>query len=100
MISTSSLLTCLGMAAATYTTRVSGYLLLRNRKLSPRARAVLDAAPGCVLISAIAPHFVSPHPEELIAMAITLLASWRLPMPATVALAVGSLGLLKYLVAT
>ncbi|MHC8381269.1 AzlD family protein [Pseudomonas sp. LB3P14] len=97
MISAASLLTILGMALATYATRVLGFLLLRNRKLSPRAKAVMDVAPGCVLISAIAPHFVSPHPEELFALGVTLLASWKLPMLLTVASGVASLAVLKYL---
>jgi uncharacterized membrane protein len=97
MSSTASLLTILGMALATYATRVSGFLLLRNRKLSARTSAVMDAAPGCVLISAIAPHFVSPHPEELLALFLTMLVSWKLPMLLTVAVGVSSLAILKYL---
>ncbi|EJM86742.1 putative membrane protein [Pseudomonas sp. GM74] len=97
MISMAALLTILGMASATYATRLGGYLLLRKRKLGPRARAVMEAAPGCVLISVIAPHFVSPHPEELIALGITLVAAWRLPMLFTVAIAVGSLAGLRLL---
>ena len=35
--------------------------------------AVLEAVPGCVLISVIAPRFVSDNPAELLALAITLL---------------------------
>ena len=45
------------MAVTTYFTRIAGYLILRDRKLSPRAEAVMEAAPGCVLITVIAPHF-------------------------------------------
>lgn len=97
MISAGSLLTILGMALATYATRVLGFLLLRNRKLSPRASAVMDVAPGCVLISAIAPHFLTPHPEELAALAITILAAWRCPMLPTVAIGVTSLAVLKHI---
>jgi len=97
MISSASLVTIFGMATVTYATRTMGFLLLRNRKLSPRARAVLDVAPGCVLISAIAPHFVSPHPEELIALFITLVFAWKSPMLVTVAAGVSSLAFLKYL---
>lgn len=97
MISEASLITILSMALVTYVTRVIGFLLLRDRKLSPRTRAVMDVAPGCVLISVIAPHFVSPNCGELLALFITMLAAWKLPMLATVALGVFSLAILKYL---
>jgi len=96
MISTFTLITVFGMSLVTYCTRTLGFLLLRNRTLSPRARAVLDVAPGCVLISAIAPHFVTPNPEELIALVITIGFAWRFPMLVTVAAGVSSLALLKY----
>lgn len=97
MINAASLITILGMATVTYATRTLGFLLLRNRKLSPRARAVLDVAPGCVLISAIAPHFVSPHPEELLALLVTLVFAWKSHMLITVVAGVSSLALLKLL---
>ena len=57
----------------TYLTRLAGYIALRNRTLSPRIVEVMEAAPGCVLISVIAPHFVSDRPADLAALAITLL---------------------------
>lgn len=97
MISWASFLTILGMLAATYTTRLIGFFALRNRVLSQRAAAVMEAAPGCVLISVIAPHFVSDKPNELVAMVITLIAASRLPMLPTVVIAVASSGLLGYL---
>ncbi len=97
MISMPSLITILGMAMVTYVTRIVGFLLLRNRRLSQRMRNVMDAAPGCVLVSAIAPHFVSPHPEELLALLITLVTAWKFPMLATVAVGVSSLAILRYM---
>lgn len=96
MIHTASLLTILAMAGVTYLTRIAGYLALRNRVLSPRAKAVMEAAPGCVLIAVIAPYFVSTHPADLIALAITILAAMRLPMLATVIIAIVSTGLLRH----
>lgn len=84
------------MAGATYSTRIGGYLFLRNRILGPRARAVMDAAPGCVLIAVIAPYFVSPRPADLIALAVTVLAATRLPMLPTVAIAIVTAGLLRH----
>ncbi|TIS07059.1 MAG: AzlD family protein, partial [Mesorhizobium sp.] len=59
MIEPWTVLAILAMAGVTYLTRIGGYVVLRNRTLSPRATAVMEAAPGCVLISVIAPDFVS-----------------------------------------
>lgn len=95
MISAITILTFIGMATVTYCSRIVGYLLLGNRVLSLRARAVMDVAPGCVLISVIAPHFVSSRPEEIGALAITLLTASRLSMFPTVVVAMASLSVLK-----
>ena len=92
----SMLLTILLMALVTYLTRVGGYLLLRNRTLGPRAKAVMDAAPGCVLIAVIAPHFASGRTADLAALAITVVAASRLSMLPTVLIAVASAGLLRH----
>ena len=91
-----AILTIASMAVVTYGTRIGGFLLLRNRALSPRAMAVLEAVPGCVLISVIAPRFVSDKPAELLALAITLLAAWRLPLLPTVIVSVVATGLLRH----
>src|SRR3546814_3125960 len=79
--------------------RIGGYILLRSRSLGPRAMAVLEAAPGCVLISVIAPAFVSDRPSDLIALALTVIAATRLPLLATVVIGVGSAALLRHLFA-
>ncbi|WP_336004796.1 AzlD family protein [Acinetobacter pittii] len=97
MISTTALITIIGMALVTYATRLLGYLLLRNRTLSPRTRSVLECAPGCVIISVIAPYFVSPHPEIVIAMLIAVACATRLSMLPTLIISVVSLGILKIL---
>ena len=55
MISFDSILVILGMLCVTYGTRLIGFFALRNRTLSKRAAKVMDAAPGCVLVSVIAP---------------------------------------------
>ena len=98
MIDPMTVLAILAMAGVTYLTRVGGYVLLRNRTLSPRATAVMEAAPGCVLISVIAPDFVSRNPADLAALAITLLAATRLSMLPTVVIGVASAGLLRWLI--
>lgn len=70
---------------------------LRNRTLSRRAQVVMEAAPGCVLISVIASYFVSDKPHELIAIALTVLAASRFSMLVTVIIGVGTSGILGYL---
>ena len=97
MLNASTVLTIALMALTTYATRVVGYLILRNRVLGPRMKAVLDAVPGCVLIAVIAPAFVTPQPANLASLAITLLAATRLGLLPTVAIGVISAGLLRSL---
>jgi uncharacterized membrane protein len=98
MIDPMTALAVLAMAGVTYLTRIGGYVVLRNRTLSPHATAVMEAAPGCVLISVIAPDFVSRNPADLAALAITVLAATRLSMLPTVLIGVGSAGVLRWLV--
>ena len=99
MISWPSFLTIIGMLCVTYSTRLLGYFALRNRILSPRAKQMMEAAPGCVLISVIAPYFVSDKPHELIAIALTALAACRFSMLVTVLIGVVSSGILGWLMA-
>lgn len=98
MIDPLALLTIILMASVTYLTRIGGYILLRNRTLSRRAMAVMEAAPGCVLISVIAPDFVSEKPADLIALAITVFAATRFSMLPTVLIGIASAGLCRYLI--
>lgn len=98
MIDPATLLTIVLMAGITYLTRIGGYVVLRNRVLSARATAVMEAAPGCVLISVIAPAFVSRHPADLLALAITCAAATRLSMLPTVLIGVASAGLLRHFI--
>ncbi|AMS41528.1 MULTISPECIES: AzlD family protein [Aminobacter] len=97
MIDQINLLAIVLMASVTYLTRIGGYVMLRNRTLSPRATAVMEAAPGCVLISVIAPDFVSDNPADLLALAITVLAATRLSMLPTVIVGIASAGVLRHL---
>lgn len=85
------------MASVTYLTRVGGYVFLRNRTFSPRLAAMLESAPGCVLITVIAPDFVSDQPADLAALAITLVAATRLPVLPTVLIAIASAAILRAL---
>ncbi|MDX8433465.1 MULTISPECIES: AzlD family protein [Mesorhizobium] len=97
MIDPANLIAIVLMASVTYLTRIGGYVVLRNRTLGRRATAVMEAAPGCVLISVIAPDFVSKNPADLTALAITLLAATRLSMLPTVVIGVASSGVLRWL---
>lgn len=97
MMDMQTLATILLMASSTYLTRILGYVALRNRTLSPRMLAVMENVPGCVLISVIAPAFVSDKPANLLALAITLLAATRLSVLPTVIIGIVSTGLLRHL---
>ncbi|TJW06105.1 MAG: AzlD family protein [Mesorhizobium sp.] len=97
MIDPANLIAIVLMASVTYLTRIGGYVVLRNRTLGRRATAVMEAAPGCVLILVIAPDFVSKNPADLAALAITLLAATRLSMLPTVVIGVASSGVLRWL---
>lgn len=95
-----TLLTIVLMAASTYLTRVLGYLALRKRTLSPCLLAVMDCVPGCVLVSVIAPAFVSEQPANWLALAITLLAASRLSLLPTVIIGIVATGMLRHLLGT
>lgn len=85
------------MLAVTYSSRLLGFYALRNRKLNAHAAAMMEAAPGCVLIAVIAPHFVSDKPHELIALVVAIFAAARTNMLITVILAVATSALFHYL---
>lgn len=97
MIDTLTILTIVLMASTTYLTRILGYVVLRNRILSPRMMSVLESVPGCVLISVIAPAFVSDNPANLLALVITLLTAMRLSILPTVIIGILATGLLRHL---
>lgn len=97
MLDSMSFMTIVLMAITTYLTRISGFLLLRNKTLSPRMQYVMESMPGCVLISVIAPVFVSKDPATLVALAITAITATRLGLLSTVCIGVASAGLLRHL---
>jgi len=97
MIDAATVTTIVLMASSTYLTRILGYVALRSRPLGPRMRAVMENVPGCVLISVIAPAFVSHKPANLLALAVTLLAATRLPLLPTVIIGIAATGALRHL---
>ena len=91
-------ITILGMCAATYSSRLLGYLFLRKREISPRLRTVLDAAPGCVMVSVVAPAFMTTDPADLISLAAAVLVASRANLAVTVVAAVALNALLHHIV--
>ncbi|WP_414500407.1 MULTISPECIES: AzlD family protein [unclassified Zymobacter] len=94
------LMTCLTivvMALMTYLTRIAGYLVFRNIEMGQRTRQVMEAAPGCVLIAVIAPHFATGRLADMLALAITIAAASRFPLLVTVLAGVVSAGILRWL---
>lgn len=85
------------IAGSTYLIRVCGYFFLRNRQLSPRAEKVMEAVPGCVLISVIAPEIFSGNLANSLAILITLLATLRFSLFPTVVIAISATALLRAL---
>lgn len=96
-MSWASCLTIIGMALVTYLSRVLGFMVLRNRQLSPRAKSVMESAPGCVMVSAISPYFVSSNPAVIIAMFIAIFCAVRFSMLPTLIVSIASLGILQIL---
>lgn len=98
MIDLTNVSVILLMSLATYLTRIGGYLFLKDRPLSPRAAITLEAAPGCILISVIAPYFAAKNPADLIALAIAALTATRLPMLPTVLIGIIASGVLRAII--
>ncbi|WOE40346.1 AzlD family protein [Acinetobacter chinensis] len=98
MIHIPTLIAIICVALTTYSTRVLGYLLLKNKKLSKRTTQILQVIPGCVLVSVIAPYFVSDNPANLIAIVITLLAACYLSLLPTVLISIVATGFLRYFI--
>jgi uncharacterized membrane protein len=96
MIDFPAFFTILAMSVVTYATRVSGYLLLRKRMLSPRMTKVLETIPGCVLIAVIAPAFATNNITNLIAVLATLLLATRFSLLPAVVGSIAITALLRY----
>ena len=92
------LTTIIGMAAATYLTRIGGLYLMRGVSVRGRLKAALDALPPAVLMAVIAPTLLATGPAETIAATITAAAAFlRLPMIAVVAIGVAAVIALRAL---
>lgn len=61
-MTTTSLFAILGMAAVTYGTRVSGWLLFRRIPPGPRLRVWLEQLPGALFAALVAPMVLEAGP--------------------------------------
>ncbi len=75
----------LGMALATYATRVGGYWLVRRTAVRGRLAGALEAVPGAVLTAIIAPMAFATGAAESAAAVLTILLALRLPLIVSVA---------------
>ncbi|MCU4568479.1 MULTISPECIES: AzlD family protein [Acinetobacter] len=97
MIDASTVLVIFLMALSTYLTRITGYLLIKDKQLSNKTKYMMECAPGCVLISIIAPVFISDDVATLVGLAIAILATFRYGLLGTVFIAVITTGVLRYI---
>ncbi|QIG51931.1 hypothetical protein G5V57_32055 [Nordella sp. HKS 07] len=92
----STLIAIIGMALATYATRVAGLFLMRHVTVKGRTKAAFDALPPAILMAVIAPNIIATGVAETIAAAITAAAAFlRLPMIVTILVGMASVVLLR-----
>ncbi len=95
----STFLAIVGMALATYATRVSGLFLMRHVNVKGRTKAAFDALPPAILMAVIAPTILATGVAETIAAAITAASAFlRLPMIVTVLIGMASVVLLRMII--
>jgi branched chain amino acid efflux pump len=93
-----TLLAILGMALATYATRVSGLYLMRGVTVKGRLKAALDALPPAILMAVIAPTVLATGAAETLAAVITAGAAFlRLPLVVTIIIGVVSVVALRHI---
>ena len=84
----------LAMALVTHATRVAGFLIGPWLPTTGRLRQALDAVPAAVLTAVAVPALAQGR-AELAAGAIALLVARRLPMLATIALAMAVVAVVR-----
>jgi len=92
------LLAIIGMGLATYTTRISGLLLMRGVVVRGRLKAALDAVPPSVLMAVITPTvLMTGRAESLAAIATAIAAFMRAPLLLTILIGMISVVGLRWL---
>lgn len=93
-----TLLAIIGMGLATYSTRLSGLLLMRGVVVQGRLKTALDAVPPAVLVAVITPTIFMTGKAETIAALITAVAAFfRLPLLAVIFIGVASVVVLRHM---
>lgn len=93
-----NLLAIIAMAVATYGVRACGLWIAGRLPEHGRARAAMEALPPAVLSAVIAPIALATGPAETLAAAVTVLAAFRLPLIATVAVGVAAVVVFRALI--
>ena len=94
-----TLLAIIGMGLATYSTRLSGLLLMRGVVVQGRLKAALDAVPPAVLVAVITPTIFMTGKAETISALITAVAAFfRLPLLAVIFIGVASVVVLRFVI--
>src|SRR5262249_9068605 len=75
--------------------RITGLLIADRFRLEGRTKAAFDAIPMSVLTAVIAPTLLTSGAAESIAGVVTVLAAFRLPLLATVAVGVATVVVLR-----
>lgn len=92
------LLAILGMAVATYATRLAGLYLMRGVTVRGRLKAAFDALPPAILTAVIAPTVLATGWRETVAALITIGAAMlRLPLVVVIVVGVGGIVVLRHL---
>jgi uncharacterized membrane protein len=98
VVDPSSLYAILLMALVTYVTRAGGLWLASRLDLSERAGAWLDAIPGAILISIVAPTVLTGGFAEALAAIVVVLVALRTgSLPAAMIVGVGAVLVLRAL---
>jgi len=97
-VNLATLAAILGMAGATYLTRILGLWLVRFVNVTGRTKAALDAVPPAILMAVIAPTVLATGVAETISAGITALAALRLPFLLAVATGIASVVALRLLI--
>jgi uncharacterized membrane protein len=92
-------LAIIGMGLATYSTRLSGLLLMRGVVVQGRLKAALDAVPPAVLMAVITPTvFMTGRAETLAAIVTAVAAYLRLPLLVVILAGMSSVVGLRYFI--
>lgn len=91
-------LAILGMALATYATRISGLLLMNGMVVEGRLKAALDAVPVSVMMAVITPAvLMTGWAESLSALIVAVCGYFRMPLLANIVIGMVSVVLLRRL---